>query len=63
MRQPPAHERPTESGYCPAGQLQRTRLRAETPVAEGVLPSENLPLGRCSHDQSILRPEMGPRRG
>ena len=59
----PAHERLIGSSYCPAGQPWWTRIRAETLVAEGVLPTENLPLGHCSHDRLILRPQMGPRRG
>ena len=63
QRRHPAYEMPIGSSYCPAGQLWWTQIRAETLVAEGVLPSENLPLGHCSHDHLILRPQMGPRRG
>ena len=32
----------------------------ETPVTEGVSPSENLPLGHCSRVRLILRPQTGP---
>ena len=63
QRRHPAHDRPIGSSYCPAGQPWWTRIRAETPVAEGVPPSENLPLGHCSRDWLVLRPQMGPRRG
>ena len=62
-RQLPAPPRPTGSGYGPIGQPQWSRLRAETQEAGEVSPSENLPLGRYSHYQLILRPGMGPRRG
>ena len=62
-RRLPAHPRPTESGYCPSGQPQWTRLRAETHEAEGVSPSENLPLGHYSRCHLILRPGKGPQRG
>ena len=63
QRRHPARERPIGSSYCPAGQPWWTQTRAGTPVAEGVPPSENLPLGHCSRDCLILRPRTGPRRG
>ena len=47
----------------PSRSTEWTRIRAETPEVEGVSPSENLPLGHCSHNRLILRPEMGPQRG
>ena len=62
-RRHPVHEWPTGSNCSPAGQPSSTQLRAETLVLEGVWPTENLPVGCYSHGHSVLRPQMGPRRG
>ena len=60
QRRHPVCDMPIGSSCCPTGQLWWTQIRAETPVVEGVLPSENLPLGHCSRAHLILRPQMGP---
>ena len=62
-RRLPAHPRLAESGCCPSGQPQWTRLRAETQEVEEVSPSENWSVGHCSRCHLILRPGKGPRRG
>ena len=59
-RQHPVREWPTESNCSPAGRPSSIQLRAVTLVLEGVQPTENPPVGRCSHGHSVLRPQMGP---
>ena len=62
-RRHPTREWPIGSNCSPAGQPSYTQLRAVIPVEEGVLPTENLPIGCCSRGHLILRPQMGPQRG
>ena len=62
-RRHPVREWPTESNCSPACRPLSIQLRAVTLVLEGVWPTENLPVGCCSHSHSALRPQMGPRRG
>ena len=38
------------------------RAKEGIPGAGGARPSENTPVGHCSHDHSRQRPRMGPRR-
>ena len=62
-RRHPVLEWPTGSNCSPAGQPSSTQLRAVSLVLEGARPTENLPVGHCSHGHSVLRTQMGPRRG